>query len=140
MDMSDLFRAIADLSGTDDVSLYRFEGHVTSGGHSHAVFADAESVTVVIRPWQDDMMQVAPEGQSGHTPGFKVYAPRSLGLSRDDRIEWNGGEFRLMNPQFDESDDLERWDMQTDERELRLLGDVPSGVEPTKPDDTFGEW
>lgn len=133
---------LKELGGTEPVEHYAMKGYVDVGGHTHAVFDGPMDVRLVIRPWQDDMMPVLPEGQRGHTPGFKVYASAEYGLSRDDRIEWNGGSFRLMNPQLDELWALERWDMQTDERAFRHIDDVPEEYldEMDKPEHTFGDW
>lgn len=137
-----MFAELKDMGGAEPIDLYRLEGYADAGGHTGAVFTGPESVELVIRPWQSDMNQVQNEGQSGQTPGFKVYAPESAGLKRDDRIHWKDGPFRLMNPQFDELWKLERWDAQTDERQLLHLDDVPpeyvSDIE--RDDGRFGGW
>lgn len=137
-----MFGELKDLGGTDPVDLYRLEGYADVAGHTHSVFSGPENVEVVIRPWQADMAQVVPQGQLGQTPGFKLYVDESTMLSRDDRIHWRGGPFRLMNPQYDELWGVERWDIQTDERRFRHVDDTPPEylTEVDRDEDRYAGW
>lgn len=132
------FDSLAELG--DDATLYRLVGYADSGGHHSSVFADPEEIRLVIRPWQSDFMRVAEEGQTGQTPGVKVYSKTDHELKRDDRIEYKGQHFRLMNPQYDQLNELQRWDGQTDERQLRLESEVHEDREIHEPDEGFGGY
>lgn len=124
----------------EDVTLHRLQGYVSSGGHHSPVFAGASTQRVVVRPWESDVMQQGSEGATGQTTGHKVYAPASLNLKRGDRIHYRDGEFKLMNPQYDQLNDLERWDMKEDDRQFRLASNVADGVEIEPPQSDFGGY
>ena len=134
------FAELTDLGG-EEVELYRLAGYLDQSGHHSAVFEPAETVTFVIRPWQSDFGQVIPEGMTGQTPGVKVYADESHTLRRGDRFHYRDGAFRLMNPQYDQLNGLERWDGQTDEREFRLLDELrPEHLDALEdPDQGYGD-
>lgn len=137
--MKSLFDSINELSGGDTVTRYPYRGYISTGGHHMHVFDAAEEITAVVRPWQSDMGQQANEGMTGQTPGVKIYVPEGHGLTREDRIEYNGGAFRMQNPQFDQMAGLERWDGQTDERTRRLYDDLdPALQDEIQPPDTDG--
>lgn len=127
--------------GADDVDLHRLEGFTDRGGHHAAVFAPAESHEFVVRPWESDMAAQETVGNLGETSGKKVYAADEHELSRGDRIHYRGGAFRLMNPQFDQLNDLERWDAQADEREFVTTDELDEDVTVHPPDeDGYGGY
>lgn len=124
----------------DDVDLHRLQGYVSAGGHHSAVFAGSEVHRVVIRPWESDMMRQAGEGATGQTVGKKVYAPEGLNLKRGDRIHYRNGAFKLMNPQYDQLNGLERWDAKEDERDFKLASDLPNDIDIEPPQADYGGY
>lgn len=123
----DMWSSLKRLGGDHEhteVEWYQLLGRDRGGGYSSDIFSDATALECVIRPWQRDVESVSDEGQSGHTPGFKLYASADSGLARNDRIHWDGGVFRVVNPQHDQFQSLTRWDIRTDERDLVQIGDL----------------
>lgn len=140
IDMWSRIKRLGDPAGVD---LYKLVGRDRSGGYSNDVFANNPPISLecVIRPWQQDLNNVSEDGQTGHTPGFKLYAPVSANLARNDRIHWDSGAFRVVNPQHDQFQDIVRWDIRTDDRELIQESDVPTSVTLEQPDrDRFGGY
>lgn len=133
-----MFDSLATMG--DDVTLHRLQGYVSGGGHHSPVFAGGSSQRLVVRPWESDNTGQASEGATGQTTGHKVYAPAGLNLKVGDRIHYRGGAFKLMNPHYDQLNDLERWDAKEDDREFRLASDVASGVEIEPPQSDFGGY
>lgn len=133
-----MFDSLATMG--DEVDLHRLQGHVSAGGHHSPVFADANPVTLVVRPWESDMMGQAGEGATGQTVGKKVYAPEGLNLKRGDRIHYRGGAFKLQNPQYDQLNDFERWDAREDERNFRLASDVDDETTIEPPQSDYGGY
>ena len=116
------------------VTLHRLAGYISTGGHHSEVFHGEEPLQVLIRPWQSDMAQQEPSGYTGETPGVKAYTYPGSNLGRGDRIVWKGEHFRLMNPQNDPVHGAQRWDLQTDERQLRLAAEMDEDVNIEPPD------
>lgn len=124
----------------EDVTLHRYQGFTSAGGHERHIFAAAETISVLVRPWESDMRQQVDEGDAGQTVGMKLYAEQSLNLKRGDRIEYRNGEFRIMNPQYDQLNDLERWDIKEDDRTLVLESSLATGTEVQPPQSDFGDY
>lgn len=139
----DMWSHLKKLGEAADVELYKLVGRDRSGGHSADVFANNPPVALecVVRPWQQDLNRMADEGQTGHTPGFKMYVSASANVARNDRVHWDGGAFRVVNPQHDDMADIVRWDIRTDDRELIHESDVPTQVDLEPPNrDRFGGY
>lgn len=126
MTRGSMWSSIKDLGAPG--TLHRFKGYISTGGHHMHVFEPAESVDIVVRPWQSDMSSQANEGMTGQTPGIKVYPDPAADLDRDDRIVFRDEHFRIQNPQYDQTFGIERWDGQEDEREFRLYGNLDDAL------------
>ena len=136
-----MWARMKQLQGADEVLLHRLVGRDTSGGHNIDIFEDEpEEFDAVIRPWQDDIDAVEETGQTGHTPGLKMYVTNEMDIGRNDRVIYNGGHFRVVNPQIDTLNNFSRYDLRTDERELRTESDVHDDIDLEEPDrDGYGD-